>query len=97
MLHHFSNNTDYFLFLICAYGFFQTLTLLEIVIPLHLLFSIFGEGVSYMKDKTGETEEDSNKLKELEIPRPESHKRGSICKYARIIYKEIFLVPLYRQ
>lgn len=82
ILSHFSNITDYFLILICAY--FQTLTLLEIVIPLHLLFSIFGEGVSYMKDKTGETEEDSNKQKELEIPRPESHKRGSICKYARI-------------
>lgn len=58
---------------------------MEIAIPLHLLFSVFGEGVSYMKDKTKESEEDSNK-QQLEIPRPESHKRGSICKYEKDMF-----------
>lgn len=43
-----------------------------------------------MKDKTGDTEEDNNKLNELEIPRPESHKRGSICKFLYVIIKNLY-------
>lgn len=60
--------------------YFKTLTLLEIVIPLNLLFSIFGDGVSYMKNGAGEEghEDDDEKsikheeLQTIEDTKPES-------------------------
>ncbi|CAH2007924.1 unnamed protein product [Acanthoscelides obtectus] len=66
-----------------ALHWLQTLTLLEIVIPLHLLFSIFGEGVSCMKDG-GSANEESGETKtaftDLEVfnATGQEQKRGSI-------------------
>lgn len=53
---------------------------MEIIIPLHLLFAIFGEGVSYMKDGVVDNDDNAKKMLELEIPKPDHPKRGSICK-----------------
>ncbi|KAJ8981492.1 hypothetical protein NQ317_007018 [Molorchus minor] len=51
-----------------ALHWLQTLTLLEIVTPLHLLFSIFEEGVSYMKNGSAECGGETIKCTDLEIP-----------------------------
>nr|XP_023011875.1 protein unc-79 homolog isoform X2 [Leptinotarsa decemlineata] len=63
-----------------ALHWLQTLTLLEILIPLNLLFSIFGDGVSYMKDGIVESDGEPIKFHNLEIPGPadQQQKRGSI-------------------
>lgn len=53
--------------------------MLEIIIPLHLLFAIFGDGVTYMKGGTDENAEKAIQYHEhLEVN--EGPKRGSICK-----------------
>lgn len=62
-----------------ALHWLQTLTMLEIIIPLHLLFIIFGEGVMYMKEGA-----DENAEKAIQYYEPESldrPKRGSLCLY----------------
>ncbi|XP_057672302.1 protein unc-79 homolog isoform X3 [Diorhabda carinulata] len=69
-----------------ALQWLQTLTLLEIIIPLNLLFTIFGEGVSFMKEGIVESDGDPTTPHELEIPgRPEKEqKRGSIYEENRL-------------
>ncbi|XP_056646981.1 protein unc-79 homolog isoform X3 [Diorhabda sublineata] len=69
-----------------ALQWLQTLTLLEIIIPLNLLFTIFGEGVSFMKEGIVESNGDPTTPHELEIPgRPEKEqKRGSIYEENRL-------------
>lgn len=47
-----------------ALHWLQTLTMLEIIIPLHLLFTIFGDGVTYMKGNI----EDESAQKSIEYP-----------------------------
>ncbi|RZB38818.1 unc-79 -like [Asbolus verrucosus] len=59
-----------------ALHWLQTLTMLEIIIPLHLLFTIFGDGVTYMKGGAEETAEKAIKYHELETN--EGPKRSSI-------------------
>jgi hypothetical protein len=54
--------------------------MLEIIIPLHLLFIIFGDGVTYMKGGVEETSEKAIQYHELETN--EGPKRSSICKYS---------------
>nr|CAH7740129.1 unnamed protein product [Callosobruchus chinensis] len=65
-----------------ALHWLQTLTHLEIVIPLHLLFSIFGDGVSCMKDATStcEPQEETKASTDLEVfnATGQEQKRGSI-------------------
>ncbi|XP_072402043.1 protein unc-79 homolog isoform X3 [Diabrotica undecimpunctata] len=63
-----------------ALQWLQTLTLLEIIIPLDLLFTIFGEGVSNMKEGIVESDGEPITLHDLEIPSKaeREQKRGSI-------------------
>ncbi|CAG9855370.1 unnamed protein product [Phyllotreta striolata] len=69
-----------------ALQWLQTLTLLEILIPLNLLFTIFEEGVSYMKEGIVESDGEPVTSHDLEIPgRPEKEqKRGSIYEENRL-------------
>lgn len=53
--------------------------MLEIIIPLHLLFNIFGDGVTFMKGGVEETTEKAILYHDTETN--EGPKRGSICKY----------------
>lgn len=63
-----------------ALHWLQTLTMLEIVIPLHLLFSIFGEGVKQAKGQ-GDSELEDKSLK-LHKPNTSSGpNQRSICTY----------------
>lgn len=63
-----------------ALRWLQTLTMLEIVIPLHLLFTIFGEGVNNVKEGSGDGDDD----KSIKLHKSDSiseEKKGSICKF----------------
>lgn len=63
-----------------ALHWLQTLTMLEIVIPLHLLFSIFGEGVKQTKDMPQE-EMNDKAIKYYTTENNTGPKEGSICKF----------------
>lgn len=63
-----------------ALHWLQTLTMLEIVIPLHLLFSIFGEGVKHAKDPSP-AETDDKAIKYHQTENTTEQKEGSICKF----------------
>ncbi|XP_044257463.1 protein unc-79 homolog isoform X1 [Tribolium madens] len=67
-----------------ALHWLQTLTMLEIIIPLHLLFTIFGDGVTYMKGGVDETAEKAIQYYDAETT--EGPKRNSICKYTKCLH-----------
>lgn len=81
-LHWLQVNIDraYFITIALISVHFQTLTMLELVIPLHLLFSIFGDGVRIMKNGV-QKEEDEKPVKTKSEP-TEGPRRSSICKHS---------------
>lgn len=75
-----------------ALHWLQTLTMLEIIIPLQLLFEIFGEGIKNMKS------DDHLEEKIMKTFKMESSHHGVICKLFALIfkyyYKELLTAPV---
>lgn len=72
-----------------ALHWLQTLTMLEITIPLQLLFSIFGEAVKYLKGMDSDVEDKS--VKQHKFENISGSKPGSICKF---YFDSTYMFPL---